>query len=135
MLPSTYYFLSLCPVTDGLYLSESQLFVNKNASVSSWISEDSMLKMALNLFYYNASITSSWRRKWQHTRGFLPGKSHGQKSLVGYAWGPKESNRTEHTHSFLLWKLCLSVSIIYGIFSQLFMVFFPSLSITETVGT
>ena len=118
MLPSTYYFLSLCPVTDGLYLSESQLFVNKNASVSSWISEDSMLKMALNLFYYNASITSSWRRKWQHTRGFLPGKSHGQKSLVGYAWGPKESNRTEHTHSFLL-LIIISVS-------QLFMVFFPN---------
>ena len=27
---------------------------------------------------------------------FLPGKSHGQKSLVGYSpWGHKESNMTE----------------------------------------
>ena len=25
-----------------------------------------------------------WRRKWQPTPVFLPGKSHGQKSLVGY---------------------------------------------------
>ena len=25
-----------------------------------------------------------WRRKWQPTRVLLPGKSHGQKSLVGY---------------------------------------------------
>jgi len=25
-----------------------------------------------------------WRRKWQPTPLFLPGKSHGQKSLVGY---------------------------------------------------
>ena len=25
------------------------------------------------------------RRKWQPTPGFLPGKSHGQKSLVGYS--------------------------------------------------
>ena len=32
---------------------------------------------------------------------FLPGKSHGQRSLVGYSpWGPKESDMTEQlTHS------------------------------------
>ena len=29
----------------------------------------------------------TWRRKWQPTPGFLPGESHGQRSLVGYsAW-------------------------------------------------
>ena len=28
------------------------------------------------------------RRKWQHTPLFLPGKFHGQRSLVGYSpWG------------------------------------------------
>ena len=27
----------------------------------------------------------SWRRKWQRARVFLTGKSHGQKSLVGYS--------------------------------------------------
>jgi len=26
-----------------------------------------------------------WRRKWQTTPEFLPGKSHGQRSLVGYS--------------------------------------------------
>ena len=26
----------------------------------------------------------SWRRKWQPAPVFLPGKSHGQKSLAGY---------------------------------------------------
>ena len=26
-----------------------------------------------------------WRRKWQPTPVFLPGKSHGQRSLVGYS--------------------------------------------------
>ena len=26
-----------------------------------------------------------WRRKWQPTLVFLPGKSHGQRSLVGYS--------------------------------------------------
>ena len=29
-----------------------------------------------------------WRRKWQATPEFLPEKSHGQKSLMGYSpWG------------------------------------------------
>ena len=26
-----------------------------------------------------------WRRKWQPTLVFLPGESHGRKSLVGYS--------------------------------------------------
>ena len=31
-----------------------------------------------------------WRRKWQQTPVFLPGKSHRQRSLVGYSpWGHK----------------------------------------------
>jgi len=37
-----------------------------------------------------------WRRKWQSTPVFLPGKFHGQRSLVGYSpWGCKESDKTE----------------------------------------
>ena len=36
-----------------------------------------------------------WRREWQSTPVFLPGKSHGQTSLVGYSpWGGKESDTT-----------------------------------------
>ena len=32
-----------------------------------------------------------WRRKWQPTPVFLPGKFHGQRSLVGYRlWGREE---------------------------------------------
>ena len=32
----------------------------------------------------------------QSTSMFLPGKSHGQRSLVGYSpWGPKELDTTE----------------------------------------
>ena len=31
-----------------------------------------------------------WRRAWQPTPVFLPGESHGQRSLVGYnPWGCK----------------------------------------------
>ena len=40
-----------------------------------------------------------WRREWQPTPVFLPGKFHGQRSLAG-SWGRKESDRTEWlTHS------------------------------------
>ena len=40
-----------------------------------------------------------WRRKWHPTPVFLPGKSHGQRSLVGYSpWGHKESDTTEWLH-------------------------------------
>jgi len=37
-----------------------------------------------------------WRRKWQPTV-FLPGESHGKRSLASYSlWGRKESDTTEH---------------------------------------
>ena len=40
-----------------------------------------------------------WRRKCQTTPVLLPGKSHGQRSLVGYSpWGHKESDTPEHAH-------------------------------------
>ena len=39
----------------------------------------------------------SWRRKWQSTPVLLPGKSHGQKSLVGYSpWGCKDHTWLSH---------------------------------------
>ena len=43
--------------------------------------------------------TISWRRKWQPTLVFLPGKSHGRKGLVDYnPWGCKQLDRTEWLH-------------------------------------
>ena len=41
-----------------------------------------------------------WSGKWQPTPLFLPGKFHGQRSLVGFSsWDPKELVTTEHTHT------------------------------------
>ena len=69
-----------------------------------------------------------WRRKWQPTPVLLPGKSHGQRSLVGYnPWGHKESDTTERLHFtftnvlfvpdiyFLLWNICL-LCVLFLIF-------------------
>ena len=37
-----------------------------------------------------------WKRSWQPTLVFLPGESHGQRSLAGYSsWGHKELESTE----------------------------------------
>ena len=48
-------------------------------------------------------MCSAWRRrKWQPIPVFLPGKSHGRRSLVGYSpWGHKESDTTEWLHFHL----------------------------------
>ena len=56
-----------------------------------------------------------WRRKWQLTSVFLPGKSHGQRSLVGYSpwvtkswtelkWLSMHSCTCTHTHICILYK-------------------------------
>ena len=41
------------------------------------------------------------RRNWQPTPGFLPGESHGQRTLAGYSpWGCKEADTTEAVNTF-----------------------------------
>ena len=45
------------------------------------------------------------RMKWLPTPVFLPGKSHGQRNLVGYsAWDRKESDMTERLSLFFTFK-------------------------------
>ena len=42
-----------------------------------------------------------WRRAWQPLPVFLPGESHGQRSLVGYSpWGHKNSDKMEQLTLF-----------------------------------
>ena len=62
--------------------------------------EEAPLSFLLMLHIERASIKVkdkvTWRRKWQPTPVFLPGESHGQRSLVGYSpWGRKELDMTE----------------------------------------
>ena len=51
------------------------------------------------------SGSSPWRREQLLAPVFLPGKSHGRKSLVGYSpWGRKEADTTEmSTHARRTW--------------------------------
>ena len=42
----------------------------------------------------------SLEKDMQPTPVFLPGESHGQRTLVGYSpWGHKELDMTEHIHN------------------------------------
>ena len=45
-----------------------------------------------------------WRRKWQPTPAFLPGKFHGQRSLTGYSpWGHRVGYDWVLTHAHTHW--------------------------------
>ena len=54
----------------------------------------------------------SWSRAWQRTPVFLPGESHGQRSLVdSCSLGPKESDMTEATERTHSWKQKLETKL------------------------
>ena len=69
------------------------------------------IEIVLSLFSYLCGImidnNIKWRRQWHPTPVLLPGKSHGQRSLVGCSpWGHKELDTTERPH-FLFSPLCI----------------------------
>ena len=49
-----------------------------------WIIKKARTFQKKHIFVY-ALCCYHWRRKWQPTPVFLPGKSHGRRSLVGYS--------------------------------------------------
>ena len=74
-------------------------FMDKSsASIVSSVEEQSLLRLSGIVFPYLGFGSDGkesacgagdqglipWRRKWQPTLVFLPGESHGQRSLVGY---------------------------------------------------
>ena len=56
-----------------------------------------------------------WRMKWQATLVFLPGKSHGQRSLASYSpCGQKEWDMTEHAYTSVFCKSYSSLRKLAG---------------------
>ena len=57
-----------------------------------------------------------WRRRCQPTPVFLPGESHGQRSLAGYSpWGCRELDTTERlTHTSGGFHQCTQVLSSHG---------------------
>ena len=63
-----------------------------------------------------------WRRAWQPTPVFLPGESHGQRSLAGYSWwGHRELDTIKHAQYYFIYVLVSLVSsqCIVFVFKQL----------------
>ena len=54
-----------------------------------------------------------WRRKWQPTPIFLPGKSHGRRSLVGYCpWSWTESDMAEQLTQGQNWQIIFGCRLL-----------------------
>ena len=69
---------------------------------SPWGRKESDTTERLHFTPFTHFILYRWRREWQPTPVFLPGESHGQRSLAGHGpWGGRESDTTEVTeHTF-----------------------------------
>ena len=60
------------------------------------------------------------RRAWQRIPVFLPGKSNGQRSLVGYSpWGCRESDMTEWLTLYILIHVYIHYNMYYIIIVDL----------------
>ena len=76
-------------------ISFSSLSTLKIVILCSWLSGEGNGLLSLSFFLFTFM---HWRRKWQHTPVFLPGKSQGWGSPVGCClWGHTESDTTEAT--------------------------------------
>ena len=63
-----------------------------------------------------------WRRKWQPTPVLLPGKFHGQKSLVGYKSMGLQRVRDDLAHKYLTTKILQKYLGVMKLFYNLLVV-------------
>ena len=79
-----------------------------------WLSSSWWLSSKESTWQCRTLGFESWRRKWQPTPVFLPGKSHGQRSLAGSnPWGRKKVQHdlaTKQQQSYWIIFHCLSNS-------------------------
>ena len=112
------FFTTVPPVKPMYLLTHINSSIYIYIYMSSPISQDSLSSLVTLRFWDSPGGTSGkesacqcrrpgfnpwvrkipWRRTWQPTPLFWPGKSHGQRSLVGYSpWGCKELDTAEAT--------------------------------------
>ena len=88
-LPLPAFDGSWCPLTCGCI---APISASAFTFPSSLVSGSSHSLTRTLIIEFKAQSNSEWRRKWQDIPVFLPGKSHGQRSLVGYSpWGHKRA--------------------------------------------
>ena len=80
-------------------LSERNFFEERTTRFLHSNKPHSYIARILTKFSLLCIFEKGWRRQWHPTPLFLPGKSHGRRSLVGCSpWGRKESDTTERLH-------------------------------------
>ena len=90
------------------------LFTSKFSSGASDKESTCQCRRCKRLRFYPWVGKITWSRKWWPTPVFLPGKFHGQRSLVGYSpWDQKELDTTEHTHTHTYTHTHFMSSIVY----------------------
>ena len=71
----------------GLKLNFQKTKIMASSSITSWQMQGETMASVTG-FIFGGLQSHCWRRKWQPTPVFLPGESHGQRSLVDYSpWG------------------------------------------------
>ena len=106
-----------------VHLSHPYMTTGKTIALTRWTFAGKVMSLLLNMLSRLVSVCLwcgrpgfdpwvvkiPWRRKWQSTPVLLPGKSHGQRSLVGYSpWGREELDTTERLH--VMWQLLAVMS-------------------------
>ena len=89
--PPAYCFLTCDHVTPKDYFTKNMI----RSRIAKWLSDkESACQSRCGFNPWVRKIP--WRREWQPAPVLLPGKFHGQRSLVGYSpWGGKEFDTTE----------------------------------------
>ena len=79
-------------------LSHPYMTTWKIIALTRWTLVGKVISLLFNTL--SRLVRRPWRRKWQPTPVFLPGESHGRRSLGGYSpRDRKESDMTERLHS------------------------------------
>ena len=93
---------------DGVFLIRGGIFIEGGwdggaSEVTQWYRICLLSKRCRRCGFNHWGGKIPWRRKWQHTPVYLPGKSHGQKSLAVYSpWSRKRDTMDNACMSDLL---------------------------------
>ena len=101
-------YLDILPISK-FYLPRNYLWIPR------WLSSKESACQCRRRGFYLWVGKIPWSSKYQPIPVFLPGKSHGQRSLVGYnPWACKESDMTEHTEKLPIYiALLLNLACIF----------------------
>ena len=103
-VPRQWFLLCHLQITDNTQPYKHTTFIPQGQALAwGWVFESSCLPPPREMWLDPWVGKIPWRRAWQPTPVFLPGESHGQRSLVGYSpWGHKELDMHEQVSTHLL---------------------------------